>query len=65
MKSDPGYSPDGRDLCRYRSEVKAYHLLHKHGVCERGHVPSFYSSFDRLDPTHYCPNLDAFLHDEQ
>lgn len=65
MKSDPGYTSDGRDLCRYRAEVKAYHLLHKYGVCKRGHVPSFHGSIDRLDPTHYSPHLDAFLHDEQ
>lgn len=54
----------GRELCRFRCEVKAYQALQKHGVCERGHVPRFYDSFTELDPTRFSPHLDAFLNDE-
>lgn len=65
MKSDFGLTSDGRGLCRYRSETKAYQNLQRYGVCERGYVPRFYGSFQRLDPTHFSPHLDSFLHDEQ
>lgn len=65
MKSDPGFTSDGRDLCRYRSETEAYQNLQKAGVCERGHVPCFHGSIERLDPIHSSPHLDSFLHDEQ
>jgi hypothetical protein len=65
MKPDAELTPNGRDLCRYRSEVKAYQNLQKSGVCDRGHVPRFYGSLERLDPALFAPHLDLFLRDGQ
>ncbi|RAK76480.1 uncharacterized protein BO72DRAFT_477979 [Aspergillus fijiensis CBS 313.89] len=37
---DPGYSKKGRDLNRFRCELKAYKNLRLHGVCQNGVVPT-------------------------
>ncbi|PWY96161.1 hypothetical protein BO94DRAFT_551881 [Aspergillus sclerotioniger CBS 115572] len=47
---DPGYTESGRDLNRYRCELKAYMNLLQYGVCDSGLVPSCYGYIDRLDP---------------
>jgi hypothetical protein len=62
---DTGPTSGGRGFCRYRSEANAYQNLQKFGVCDRGHVPHFYGSLERLDPALFAPHLDIFLRDKQ
>ncbi|RAK90043.1 hypothetical protein BO79DRAFT_10290 [Aspergillus costaricaensis CBS 115574] len=61
---DPGFTERGRDLNRYRCELKAYMNLLRHGVCDRGFVPYFYGYIDRLDPSTFQPALRHFTHDK-
>ncbi|CAI7622877.1 unnamed protein product [Penicillium pancosmium] len=61
---DPGYTRKGRDLNRFRCELKAYQNLHEFGVCNRGFVPAFYGYIDRLDPSAFDPPLHNFSRDK-
>lgn len=61
---DPGYTKKGRDLNRFRCELKAYQNLHKSGVCDRGFVPTIYGYIDRLDPFAFHPPLQHFSKDK-
>lgn len=61
---DPGFTKNGRDLNRFRCELKTYQNLHSFGVCERGHVPNYYGYIDRLDPITHQPYLDHFRDDK-
>ncbi|OGM47818.1 hypothetical protein ABOM_003282 [Aspergillus bombycis] len=61
---DPGYTPKGRDLNRFRCELNAYRNLHKYGVCKRGFVPFFYGYIDRVDPSAFAPPLTPFICDQ-
>ncbi|KAJ5665524.1 uncharacterized protein N7477_007972 [Penicillium maclennaniae] len=54
----------GRDLNRFRCELKAYENLHKFGVCNRGFVPTIYGYVDRLDPFAFRPPLQHFSKDQ-
>ncbi|KAJ5155647.1 hypothetical protein N7492_008450 [Penicillium capsulatum] len=58
------YTKKGRDLDRFRCELKAYQNLHDFGVCDRGFVPSFYGYVDRLDPSAFGPLLRNFSKDK-
>ncbi|RAK99977.1 uncharacterized protein BO80DRAFT_456105 [Aspergillus ibericus CBS 121593] len=60
---DPGCTKKGRDLDRYRCELKAYQNLLQYGVCDSGFVPHFYGHIDRLDPAAFRPFLRDFVHD--
>ncbi|KAE8149557.1 hypothetical protein BDV25DRAFT_130263 [Aspergillus avenaceus] len=64
MGDDPGFSPDGRDLCRYRCESQAYFSLSRHGACDQGIVPQFYGVLENLDPSIFEPDLEAFKGDK-
>ncbi|PWY83805.1 hypothetical protein BO94DRAFT_625381 [Aspergillus sclerotioniger CBS 115572] len=64
MDDDPGFSPDGRDLSRYRCESQAYLALSRHGTCDMGIVPQFYGVLENLDPSVFEPNLEAFNEDK-
>ncbi|PWY79404.1 hypothetical protein BO94DRAFT_567738 [Aspergillus sclerotioniger CBS 115572] len=61
---DPGWTDKGRDLNRYRCELKAYKNLLKHGVCDSGFVPYFYGHIDWLDPAAFQPFLRDFVRDK-
>ncbi|KAJ5115672.1 hypothetical protein N7456_000020 [Penicillium angulare] len=61
---DPGFTPRGRDMNRFRNEVNAYKSLHAFGVCDSGLVPKYYGSIDRLDPSCHEPWLNNFLNDK-
>lgn len=64
MDDDPGFSDDGRDLCRYRCESQAYQALQAHGICE-GVVPCFYGVFEDIDPHLLGSSLEAFKDDKK
>ena len=59
MDDDPGFSDDGRDLCRYRCESRAYQALQASGLCDQGIVPRFYGVFENIDPS--MPMLGSSL----
>ncbi|KAL4817228.1 hypothetical protein BDW67DRAFT_183898 [Aspergillus spinulosporus] len=61
---DPGFAENGRDMNRFRCELKAYMNLREHGVCERGFVPYFYGHIDRINPTAFYPAFQHFAHDK-
>ncbi|KAE8150944.1 hypothetical protein BDV25DRAFT_153557, partial [Aspergillus avenaceus] len=61
---DPGYTERGRDLNRYRCELKAYMNLLEYGVCDSGFVPYFYGYIDQLDAAVFQPVLRDFMHDQ-
>ncbi|PGH07899.1 hypothetical protein AJ80_07939 [Polytolypa hystricis UAMH7299] len=65
VNKDPGFTPKGRDLCRYRCEFEAYKLLSAAGICEQGFVPQLYAIFEDIDPLMptLIPHLDTF-HDD-
>ncbi|PLN75273.1 serine/threonine protein kinase [Aspergillus taichungensis] len=61
---DPGYTPNSRDLNRFRCELNAYQKLHTSGVCARGFVPIYHGSIDRIDPAAFHPALQHFAQDK-
>ncbi|RHZ52670.1 uncharacterized protein CDV56_103043 [Aspergillus thermomutatus] len=64
MGDDPGFSPDGRDLCRYRCESQAYQALWTHGVCGQGIVPYLYGLLESFDPRLLGSDLGSFNEDK-
>ena len=65
MDDDPGFSDDGRDLCRYRCESQAYQALQAHGICDQGVVHCFYGVFEDIDPHLLGSSLEAFEDDKK
>jgi serine/threonine protein kinase len=65
MEDDPGFSDDGRDLCRYRCESQTYEALCSRGVCGSGFVPLFYGTYENLDPELFGNSLDSFKNDRR
>lgn len=67
MDDDPGFSDDGRDLCRYRCEAQAYQTLQSSGICDQGIVPRFYGIFENIH--HHMlmhgSSLEAFKEDKE
>ncbi|CAI7581709.1 unnamed protein product [Penicillium bialowiezense] len=61
---DPGYTPKGRDLNRFRCELNAYHNLRTFGMCDTGCVPAFHGYIDRIDPIAFDPPLKRFVGDK-
>lgn len=60
---DPGFTKKGRDLNRFRCELRAYRNLRQFGVCDHGSVPYYHGYFDQLDPARFEPHLNHFKDD--
>ncbi|PWY76046.1 hypothetical protein BO94DRAFT_605254 [Aspergillus sclerotioniger CBS 115572] len=60
---DPGFTEKGRDLNRFRCELRAYRNLRRFGVCDRGSVPYYHGYFDQLDPAQLAPHLNHYMED--
>lgn len=43
---------------------KVYWRLKEHGLCDRGIVPQFYGTIEKIDPRDYHPHLKKFLNDQ-
>lgn len=65
MGDVPGFSPGGRDLCRYRCESRAYQTHQAHGVCDKGYVHDFYGIFKNIDPSLHGSSLESFEEDKR
>ncbi|KAL2375724.1 hypothetical protein RJZ90_007918 [Blastomyces dermatitidis] len=59
MHHDPGH---GRI---HEREATAYRRLQVHGVAEKGYVPQFYGSMEKLEPEFWQPNLNMFINDTE
>ena len=68
MDDDPGFSDDGRDLCQYRWESRAYQALQASGLCDQEIVRRFYGVFENIDPSMlsmFGSSLGAFKEDKE
>ncbi|ODH45510.1 hypothetical protein GX48_08411 [Paracoccidioides brasiliensis] len=57
-------APPERETNIHICESTAYRRLMKHGLCDRGIVPRFYGTMERMDLSHYQPHLKMFLNDK-
>ncbi|KKA19530.1 hypothetical protein T310_6487 [Rasamsonia emersonii CBS 393.64] len=57
------YEPKDRELDIHVLESTAYRRLKQHGLCDRGLVPQFYGTIEKIDPWCYQPDLKDFLED--
>ncbi|PWY68464.1 hypothetical protein BO70DRAFT_390357 [Aspergillus heteromorphus CBS 117.55] len=69
MKVHHDYWPDpfasrNRENNIFVCESQAYRRLEAKGLCDRGIVPRFYGTLEKIDPTLHQPYLDMFLQDE-
>ncbi|EDN09611.1 predicted protein [Histoplasma mississippiense (nom. inval.)] len=49
----------------HEREATAYQRLQAHGVTEKGYVPRFYGSIEKLEPELWQPNLNMFINDTE
>ncbi|KAH8820780.1 hypothetical protein F5884DRAFT_765149 [Xylogone sp. PMI_703] len=57
------WSPRDQERDPYICESKAYERLKEHGVCDRGIVPNFYGTIERMDRCLYRPHINMFFSD--
>lgn len=58
------WAPPDREIDPYTCESTAYKRLKEQGLCDRGIVPQFYGTLEKLDVQQFRPHLDMFLEDE-